>query len=384
MHHTYLVPDYFENFKCKMGACRHACCEGWRVSVDMAKYFELIGADCSPELRRRIDCSLRLSDCPSEDSYAYIEHGYDGNCRLRSEDGSCSLQNALGEGAIPDVCRLYPRGIRKDDYGLECSLSNSCEATLELLLHRSEPISFSEKASELQPPKKLRPVHTIDSFGIQLPLRLFFISILQERELSLPQRLTKLKNVFLRLEKCSEENDRITPQKIVSGSLFFLPDPGLEPDPQSAATVLELMKLLCSHSDSLSEAALPIIEGLEKASEPERLYLCLKERFENGLKDWQIFFEHMLVNHVFFSRFPFQDRPHSAMEEHLALCTVYLILRFICIGGCLDGFDEAKTVDLCADAFRLIDHTDFESFAIRAVKSLLDKNTQALEALITL
>ena len=384
MLYTYLAPDYFKNFKCKMGNCRHACCEGWRVSIDVTKYFELLGADCDPELRHRIDCSLRLSDRPSEESYAYLEHGYDGNCRLRAPDGSCSLQNALGESAIPDVCRLYPRGIRKDQYGLECSLANSCEATLELFLNHPQPIEFSLQQLELLPPKLLNELHQIQSFGIQRELRLFFISLMQDRSLAIPQRLTKLKNALLFLEKCADAKDSESPKRILSKEICFSPDAPTLPLPEDAANLLELMKKFCRLSESLSDAACPIIEHLENCPEPEKLFSRLRESFDNSLENKEVFFEHMLTNHMFFSRFPYQDRPHSALEEYTALCAVYIILRFICIGSCIDGFSLSKTVDLCADAFRLIDHTDFESNAIRTMNGFFRQRKASVEALIML
>ena len=41
----YLVPDYFPEFSCKMGACRAACCVGWPVSITMDDYFRLLGME---------------------------------------------------------------------------------------------------------------------------------------------------------------------------------------------------------------------------------------------------------------------------------------------------------------------------------------------------
>ena len=35
----YLIPDYFPEFKCKIGGCRTPCCEGWAVSISMDDYF---------------------------------------------------------------------------------------------------------------------------------------------------------------------------------------------------------------------------------------------------------------------------------------------------------------------------------------------------------
>ena len=95
----YLVPDYFPSFRCKIGACRHSCCEGWAISVTMKDYFKLLSVPCSEELRRRIDTALHLYDYPTESKYAQISPRYDGNCGMRLPDGRCGLHAELGEEA---------------------------------------------------------------------------------------------------------------------------------------------------------------------------------------------------------------------------------------------------------------------------------------------
>ena len=114
MTETALVPDYFPSFRCKIGGCRHSCCEGWAISVTMKDYFKLLSVPCSEELRRRIDTALHLYDYPTETKYAQISPRYDGNCGMRLPDGRCGLHAELGEEALSEVCRLYPRGIRTD------------------------------------------------------------------------------------------------------------------------------------------------------------------------------------------------------------------------------------------------------------------------------
>lgn len=65
----------------------------------------------------------------------------------------------------------------------------------------------------------------------------------------------------------------------------------------------------------------------------------------------------MLVNHMFFARFPFQDRPISLSDEFIALCAVYSLLRFLGIGYMRDKTDESAFVDVASAVFRLVDHT---------------------------
>ena len=31
--HVYTVPDYYPNFRCKTGDCRHPCCIGWDIAI---------------------------------------------------------------------------------------------------------------------------------------------------------------------------------------------------------------------------------------------------------------------------------------------------------------------------------------------------------------
>ena len=108
----FLIPDYFPDFHCKMGDCRAACCQGWPISISMENYFSLLGMDCPPDLRSRLDVGLRMVEHPTKDEYARFNPRWDGNCPMRMDDGRCSLHAEIGEDSLPEVCRLYPRGIR--------------------------------------------------------------------------------------------------------------------------------------------------------------------------------------------------------------------------------------------------------------------------------
>ena len=94
--HTYRIPDYFPYFACKMGACRNACCQGWPISITLQNYFDLLGLECSPDLRRRLDGGMHIADNPSPEHYAQFSPRYDGNCPLRMEDGRCAIHADIG------------------------------------------------------------------------------------------------------------------------------------------------------------------------------------------------------------------------------------------------------------------------------------------------
>ena len=98
--------------------------------------------------------------------------------------------------------------------------------------------------------------------------------------------------------------------------------------------------------------------------EPELArYVTASAYFSQICPQWEIWFEHMLVNHMFFTQFPFQDRPVSLRNEYFALCAVYILLRFVCVGWMAGRENADELVDVAAAAFRLIDHTEFDRYA---------------------
>ena len=80
MKEDYLVPEYYPKFACKMGACRHPCCVGWPISVSTDDYFRLLGVDCAPALRAKLDTAVRVSLHPTPEAYAQIAPTWEGDC----------------------------------------------------------------------------------------------------------------------------------------------------------------------------------------------------------------------------------------------------------------------------------------------------------------
>jgi Fe-S-cluster containining protein len=137
-----IVPDYYKDFKCKCGACRACCCEGWGITVSDNEYFTLIGTDCSKELRWRLDSAFCSLESPSPQRYALLKPNYFGKCRMLDESGMCMIHKECGEEILPLICKMYPRSVLLDSDEGACA--NSCEAVLELLFASKEKLSFYE------------------------------------------------------------------------------------------------------------------------------------------------------------------------------------------------------------------------------------------------
>ena len=374
--HTFLMPNYYPNFFCKMGGCRSACCEGWPISISMNNYFHLLGLDCKKDLRRRLDCGIRVMDHPTEEEYARFEPRYDGNCPLRMEDGRCALHAELGEALLPDVCRLYPRGIRSEDGLYECSCTNSCEAVLELMLGQEEPISFIQRELTVEMPPMPPRQSFFETLGMEQRIRLYLISVMQDRALTLPQRLMCLGAVLDEMDRSFQQKDRAMLDRILGDGhrrLHPLPDTK-EIDGghlQFGLWIAEQMiAILDERSQSIRGCGQAALSYFGEGGDAISRYRKARAHFEAAVPKWEIFFEHMLVNHMFFSVFPFQDRPESMHEEYVALCAVYAVMRFLALGCMAESQEISRLIDGMGAAFRLIDHTEFDRLASHLLRRL--------------
>ena len=350
-----LAPDYYKDFQCKIHRCRAACCDGWPVTFSMADYFRLLGTACSPELKGRLDRALHLTERPTEEEYGMLLPRYDGKCPLRQADGRCGLQVEAGEDALPAVCRQYPRRIAR---GERCC-ANSCEAVIELL-DREAPLRFEPLGMEDDAPL-VRRRHFFETGGREMEIRLWLIALVQDRRLPLARRLGRLGATVRRLDEALTARDADAVDALLSGAAAPPDAPEPREDRAAALAIVgRLLERLDDLSDSIrdyGQAALGRFAregGLPEAEVAGRL--------AQASPHWEAWFENMLVNHMFFAQFPFQDRPVSLKEEVIALYAVYALLRFLAIGAG-DGTRE-RMADIAAALFRLVDHTAFDRFAV--------------------
>lgn len=364
--HEFLVPDYFPAFSCKMGACRHACCEGWPVSFSRQDYFDLLGVDCSAKLREKLDCAMHLADYPTPEEYAQITPRFDGECPMRLQDGRCGLQAELGEDALAAVCRLYPRGVRVGG-GYECSCANSCEAVPELLLNRTDPIRFQKCILTIDIPAEPERHEPPELTQRRQTIRLWFIGLIQNRDYALPRRFRLLHEAVTAMDQALAHQDWARVDALTTGQ-EKLPGPeDFSDSPQAVRRGLQKLKPVLEYITESSESIRPYGEAIFRrfgdGEDAVRHYRQARRDFEALLPQWEIWMEHLLVNHMFFTQFPFQDPPVPLEAEFLALCGVYALLRFLCIGWAAEHSTAADIVDVAAAAFRLIDHTDFNRYA---------------------
>lgn len=367
--HRYFVPDYYSDFRCKGPDCRSTCCHGWGVSISMKDYFRLLGIECSPALRKKLDCAFHLVESPTTERYAQITPNWEGNCPMLQPDGYCQLQCECGEKALPDICRYYPRGLHVDHLP-ECSCSNSCEAVLELLFKLDEPVRFHEETLSIDLPEN--PSLTERHYG---EIRFHCIHVLQDRRYSLAQRLAHLGDMLAPLNDIfmSGDNAAIECEIARWNHLEYSELP--KPDPPFT---LHMLLVLATYFEDNSLSLQPHFQALRKTldlcagSIPTGLqwpsvtarYQAAAAHFSQIFPDWERLFEQMLVNHVFFERFPFSNNYENLWDEYRSLCAAYAFVRFLAVGWMNERTHLHDLVDVCAAAFRLIDHSNFDWNAV--------------------
>ena len=365
----YLVPDYFTEFSCKCGECRNSCCQGWGITVSMKEYFRLLGAECTKDMRRKLDSSLHIVDPPAGARSARPGPGWDFSCPLQAKDGLCSLQSHLGESALPSVCRLYPRAFR-NTYMPEGAMSGSCERVIELLFARKEPLKFvplrlSPESAEMPPTRQdvTREVYKL--------VRLFSVQLLQDRALSVPERINALSRALIDMDEHKARDseaylgawDSASPADKDAAFNFALGVSGILMDSSEGFAPF--------FESSCKNLSLPIPNGSKPdestlKSACERFYSA-KAHFEALFPDWNTLFENILVNHIFFTDFPYSDIRDNFIDESAALTATYLVLRLFAVSYMADKDQLQDLTDVMSACFRVMEHTAYDYNACRAI-----------------
>lgn len=333
------VPDYYKDFSCKCGECRHSCCDGWGITVSDEEYFKLIGLDCSAELRRRLDCAFSLLSSGDAARYAQIKRNWLGRCPLQREDGLCALQKECGEDALPKICRLYPRNIVYCTMG-EGACSNSCEETVELLMKKKDGLFAIDAESPYA-----QVIETADSQKL-IQSRAF--DVMRDRSLSLVKRIAYLGKV---LPEIPEDHEKIPSEEELFG------------------TLISLLSEMEKYSPAFEEYSV-VKNGAFDAKLVRSSFDRAKEAFYKNFPDCDIWLENIMNNHLFYERFPYSPDGKSVFEMYARLCGVFVLTRFTVITYTENKPTEADFADCISGVFRCFEHSDAESVISAKLKKL--------------
>ena len=320
---SFLVPDFYKDFSCKCGDCRISCCEGWDISISQKEYYDILSLETSEELGSRIMRAFYIPKDAAPERFTVLNHDWLGRCPLRGEDGLCLLQVEKGENAIPQLCRQYPRSIRPELS--EATLSNSCEGIIELLLNRTTPIKYVMEDL----PYESEGHEALDRFA----LRMQCIGILQDRHSSLKESLLSLGNLIC----------------------------GKQPSDRSFEDCLSALMPFCDLyaeiSPSISDYCVYAKSNLEGITGED-----YKNRYRtliNMAPNMDLTLENLLINHMFYEKFPYSETRENEEEEFVSMCGLIAFIDLLITGNSDKISCRDDLVDLLSHAFRMIEHTSF-------------------------
>ncbi len=165
----YVFPDYYKDFQCIAGACKHNCCIGWEIDIDpdTAAFYDAVPG----EMGQRLQENIAWEEQP------HFILGPGDRCPFLNSRNLCDIILTLGEEHICGICTDHPRFRNELPGRLETGLGLCCEEAARLILGRQVPmmLEFSGEPENIE-----------DEI---LALRDQVLTVLQDRSRSLPERV---------------------------------------------------------------------------------------------------------------------------------------------------------------------------------------------------
>lgn len=122
-----IYPSHYAAFHCIAGACPDSCCKEWEIVVDTAsaERYRSVSGTLGERLRQAM-----ITDADGD--IVFQEHN--SRCPFWNAQQLCDIHGELGEDALCETCRLFPR-ITQDygdfiEYDISPRLSGSGKAAV--------------------------------------------------------------------------------------------------------------------------------------------------------------------------------------------------------------------------------------------------------------
>ena len=355
----FTVPDYYPGFVCKAENCRRNCCFGWHITVSMRDYFRLVGLECSPDLRSRLDRALHVLRDATPERYAEFSRTYTGECPLIRPDGLCALQRECGEDALSSVCRYYPRSPRTL-HGSECSLSVTCEGVCETLFLKKDKMRFIKRELEFKYDLPSPCDDTVTRFYERT--RGLFISLLQDRDHTISERLCACEKAARLLDTAFETGDEETIAASLDECKKITPvNAQNAPDERGFTSARAMLSRLAERY--------PIENYVKNTAQTEySSYAGMIKDFERKFPGHAVMAEQVLVNHVFYETFPFAEYPRAKVYQAFAsLAALYAVWKAAAVCSCARSGGIDELVELTCDIFRMSENSNFNTLSLALV-----------------
>lgn len=365
---TVLIPRYLKNFKCIGTACEDSCCIGWRVDIDektYKKYQKVKDEELIPLLDKNVTRNRAANH--GEKNYAKVKLLNNSKCPFLNEKMLCKIQLNIGEGYLSEVCTTYPRISNKINGRMERTATMSCPEAVRFALLNKDIMEFDEIEEEYSVKNFVKM--NIDTKDIKMgnksmkylwELRIFTITLLQDRRYSLGERLIILGMFFQKLQQNIEDNSIYDITKLIGIYTNHLEEgifrEGLSNIPVQHNIQMELLKEIADkrffmgiNNSRYMECFAEFINGIQYSSDEkveeigQRYQDACKNIYEPFINEHEYILENYLVNHVFKNLFPFTGEKH-VFDAYMMLVLHYALIKMHLIG--MSAFHKELNVEL--------------------------------------
>ncbi len=361
----YFQPQYVGKFKCDGSKCDAHCCQtGWNILIDSETYNKYKQLD-SPEIISHI----KFHDDRKEYFIAFDRKKY---CPFLNENKLCSLQLKYGEKFLSRTCATYPRITNNFEYFFERALILSCPVAAEMILFERKPMQFEfvelpEEIHSLNGKLFFQVIQSTEELRRHLiEIQAAMISILQERTLSIDQRLIVLCFFVDKLGEIFSNFDENALTKLIAAyeSKNFLTEQVplmIQTITFNAEKFIQLMRKLLDSvydgEDAFDTARdkkflgafvdifklNPAEKNAVPVSTVVKNYYSLVEERKKFLADYATFLENYLVNELFLSIYPWRFEG-SPLQNFAAFVTEYKLFELITFSASFKNLDDKKTL----------------------------------------
>ena len=403
-----LQPQYVSKFQCTGPACEESCCIGWRVQIDKSTYQHY--RECpDTELRRQMDEKVtRARTGENTANYAKIKMNGGGACPFLDTDKLCAIQRKLGEEYLSVTCTTYPRTANSVSGTVEKSLTMSCPEAARLALLNPVPMEFdqTEEDTSIRNTKgrsidinNMKAAHQPDRYFWEL--RIFIISLLQNRSYALWQRLVIL-GLFCRslTQLVSQAKLHEIPQLIGTYLNHLDQDvfkEELDNIPTELTIQMELMKEVADeriftgvNNHRFLECFGQFLHGIEYTAEAKKTEIgqhyakTYETYYKPFMNQHEYILENYLVNYVFKNLFPFSGEKHI-FDNYVMLTVHYAMLKMLLIGMAgfhKENFGTDHVIKLIQSFAKVIEHNNAYLKNVHKLLKANDFNTMAYMAIL--
>lgn len=200
------ILNYYSQFKCVAGECKHTCCAGWEMCIDSdsIKKYQAEKSDFSQILNNGINYKKSKFRVDKK-----------GRCVFLNDKGLCEIIINLGEESLCQVCRDHPRFRSYFNDRIETGIGFSCPQGAKIILSSNEdikPILISDD--------KIEESLDFDQINV-LKFRQSILDIVQDKNISINDKINgvlkmskasfsqqdfkKLLKLFSSFERCDKE-----------------------------------------------------------------------------------------------------------------------------------------------------------------------------------